>query len=69
MSIAMEERPQPVEMTAATVEEVAAQLSFAEGREVTIHEVRRIEAQALRKLRHLLQGRGLAPADLLPGRE
>lgn len=64
----MDERPQPVEMTAATVEEVAAQLSFAEGREVTIHEVRRIEAQALRKLRQMLSGRGLVASELLPDR-
>jgi len=53
-------------MTVATVEEVAEWLSFAEGREVTIHEVRRIEAQALRKLRRMLQERGLGAGELLP---
>ena len=64
----MDERPQPVELLAATVEEVAAWLSFSEGREVTIHEVRRIEAQALRKLRLELQQRGLGVGALLPER-
>lgn len=64
----MEERPQPVQMLGATVEEVAAWLSFHEGRKVTIHEVRRIEMQALQKLRIELQRRGLAGSDLLPGR-
>jgi len=62
----VEARHQPVEMTAATVEEVAAWLSAQEGRPVTIHEVRRIEVQALRKLRQMLQERGLTTGDLLP---
>lgn len=53
---------------AASVEEVAAWLSVAEGRPVTVQEVRRIETQALRKLRQVLHERGYAMADLLdPG--
>jgi len=51
---------------AASVEQVAARLSAAEGRAVSVQEVRRIEAQALRKLRHELIRRGLSPAALLP---
>jgi len=35
---------------------------------VTVHEVRRIEAQALRKLRMEFARRGLSPAVLLPER-
>ena len=62
----MEDRPQPVEMTVATVEEVAEWLSFSEGGEVTVHEVRRVEAQALRKLRMEIARRGLSLAILLP---
>lgn len=62
----MDERPQPIEMIAATVEEVAGWLSFCEGREVSIHEVRRIEASALQKLRQLLRSRGLTSGDFLP---
>jgi DNA-directed RNA polymerase sigma subunit (sigma70/sigma32) len=53
-------------LVAATVEEVAAWLSIAEGRTVSIQEVRRIEAQALRKLRQALGERGLSATDLLP---
>ncbi|HPT49720.1 MAG TPA: hypothetical protein PKZ22_05905 [Accumulibacter sp.] len=58
----------PSEYMAASVEEVAAWLSAMEGREVTVHEVRRIEAQALRKLRMEFARRGLSPAVLLPER-
>lgn len=58
----------PSEYMAASVEEVAAWLSAMEGREVTFHEVRRIEAQALRKLRMEFARRGLSPAVLLPER-
>ena len=58
----------PGEYMAASVEEVAAWLSAMEGREVTVHEVRRIEAQALRKLRMEFSRRGLSPAVLLPER-
>lgn len=50
----------------ATEDEVAAVLSKEEGRTVTVHEVRRIEFTALRKLRRLLQARGLRLANLLP---
>lgn len=64
----MRNRPQPFEMVAATVEEVAAWLSISEGREVTIQEVRRIEALALRKVRQSLRERGLSAAELLPER-
>lgn len=64
----MEERPQFDRVVEATVEEVAEWLSFAEGREVTIHEVCRIEAQALRKLRSECARRGLSPSVLLPER-
>jgi DNA-directed RNA polymerase sigma subunit (sigma70/sigma32) len=58
----------PDEYLAASVEEVAAWLSAMEGRAVSIHEVRRIEAQALRKLRQEIARRGLTPAVLLPER-
>ena len=58
----------PGEYMAASVEEVAAWLSAMEGREVSVHEVRRIEAQALRKLRQEFIRRGLSPAVLLPKR-
>ena len=58
----------PGEYMAASVEEVAAWLSAIEGREVTVHEVRRIEAQAPRKLRMEFAQRGLSPAVLLPER-
>lgn len=58
----------PGEYMAASVEEVAAWLSAMEGRKVSVHEVRRIEAQALRKLRMEFARRGLSPAVLLPGR-
>lgn len=57
---------QPVEVEAATVEEVAAELSKAEGRRVSVQEVRRIECQALRKLRRILQERRLTAKNLLP---
>lgn len=55
----------PGEYMAASVEEVAAWLSATEGRAVSIHEVRRIEAQALRKLRMEFARRGLPPDVLL----
>jgi len=64
----MDTRPKSGELIEATVEEVAAWLSATEGRAVSIHEVRRIEAQALRKLRQEFMRRGLFPADLLPER-
>jgi hypothetical protein len=57
---------QPDEPIEATVEEVAAWLSAMEGRAISIHEVRRIEVQALRKLRREFARRGLYPAVLLP---
>jgi hypothetical protein len=40
-------------------EEVAAVLSAEEGREVTVREIRRIEAKAMRKLRQVMRLRGL----------
>lgn len=51
---------------AATEEEIAAALSEEEGRTVTVQEVRRIEHQAMRKLRLALQVRGHTSANLLP---
>lgn len=56
---------QSAELVAASVEEIAAWLSVAEGRVVTIHEVRRIEFEAMRKIRQALKERGITPADLL----
>lgn len=56
------------EMTDRSAEEVAAWLSEIEGCTVTVLDVRRIEAQALRKLRSALHGRGLTFDDLEPGR-
>ena len=64
----MNTRRQAGEYMAASAEEVAAWLSATEGREVTVHEVRCIEAQALRKLRIEFARRGLSPAVLLPER-
>lgn len=64
----MNNSPQLSESVGASIEEVAEWLSVAEGRPVTIHEVRRIEAQALRKLRQRFRERGLFPANLLPDR-
>ena len=55
----------PGEYMAASVEEVATWLSAMEDREVTVHEVRRIEAQARRKLRIEFARRGLSPTVLL----
>jgi hypothetical protein len=52
-------------LTECTSEEVAAWLSEIEGHTVTLLEVRRIEAQALRKLRSEMVRRGLRPDDLL----
>lgn len=56
---------QTLELVAATEDEVAAWLSAAEGRAVTVQEVRRIENQALRKLRRALHERGILVSDLL----
>lgn len=50
-----------------TAEEVAAALSEEEGRPVSVEEVRRIEAGAIRKVRKILAALGLTPANLLPG--
>ncbi|MBW6494574.1 MAG: hypothetical protein K0B16_08475 [Burkholderiaceae bacterium] len=50
----------------ATSEEVAAELSRVEGRVVSVAEVRRIESQALRKLRRMLAEKGLTAGNLLP---
>ncbi|HJV76573.1 MAG TPA: hypothetical protein VJ654_20335 [Noviherbaspirillum sp.] len=52
----------------ASVEEVAEWLSAAEGREVTVQEVYRIEAQAMRKVLRALLARGITLRDLLPGK-
>lgn len=57
----------PVEtLDTATTEEVAGELSRIEGRPVSVGEVRRIEAAAVRKLRRILASRGLTLANLLP---
>ena len=48
----------------ATVEEVAAWLSFQEGWPVSAEEVRRVEALTLRKLRAEFRRRGLTVKDL-----
>ena len=64
----MATRPKSGELIEATVEEVAAWLFAMEGRAVSIHEVRRLDAQALHKLRQEFTRRGLFPADLLPER-
>lgn len=45
-------------------EEVAAVLTAEEGREVTVREIRRIEAKAMRKLRQVMRLRGLTFDDL-----
>lgn len=55
-----------VEMTVATAEEVAEWLSVQEGRPVTVQEVRRLEAGAIRKVRKTLAAMGLTGANLLP---
>lgn len=47
-----------------TEEEVAVALSVEEGREVTVREIRRIEAKAMRKLRQVMRLRGLTFDDL-----
>lgn len=52
------------ELVSATVEEVARWLSAIEGKPVSIQEVRRIECQALRKLRSELIRRGLRWEDM-----
>lgn len=57
----------PVEtLDTATTEEVAAELSRIEGRPVSVEEVRRIEAAAVRKLRKIFTSRGLTLVNLLP---
>jgi hypothetical protein len=53
----MDTCPTAEEPTEATVEEVAAWLSATEGRAVSVHEVRRIEAQA---------AAGIYPARAVP---
>lgn len=53
------------EMVECTMEEVAERLSFQEGRKVTVAECRKIECHALRKLRSLLQDRGIEAQDLI----
>jgi len=50
-----------------TDEEVAAILTAEEGRPVSLHEVRRIEARALRKLRRALLARGMTYENLSTG--
>ena len=49
-----------------TEEETAAELSRQEGVPVSILDVRRLEAQGLRKLRKLLGERGMHLGDMLP---
>lgn len=46
-------------------EDVADLLGREEGRIITVEEIRRIEARALRKLRKEFLIRGLKPADLM----
>jgi DNA-directed RNA polymerase sigma subunit (sigma70/sigma32) len=48
-------------------EEVAAALTAEEGREVTVREIRRIEAKAMRKLRQVMRLRGLTFDSLSMG--
>lgn len=55
-----------VELIDKTIEEVAAAMSQEEGHPVTVLEVRRLECQALRKLRRELERRGLTPEVLIP---
>ena len=52
----------------ATEEDVAEALSDEEGREVSVIEVGRVTAQALRKLRQAFARRGLSHGDLMPDR-
>jgi DNA-directed RNA polymerase sigma subunit (sigma70/sigma32) len=54
----------PTDREGLTTEEVAAALSLDEGRPVTILENRKIECQALRKIRSALARRGLRADDL-----
>lgn len=58
--------PEETAQSEMTEEEIAAALSEEEGRPVSVGEVRRIEAIALRKLRRLLEARGLSPENLAP---
>jgi hypothetical protein len=61
-----EELSEGVSLPAATHEEVAYWLSVSEGRPMSIQDVRRIETQALRKLRAEFARRGLGVKDLAP---
>ncbi|WP_301101098.1 hypothetical protein [Propionivibrio sp.] len=61
-------QPKASEGFAHTAEEVAAWLSAQEGRTVTIVDVWKIEAQALRKLRAEFARRRMSSRDLLPDR-
>lgn len=54
-------------MTDMSVEEVASALSSEEGRKVSVQEIRKLEAMAFRKLRRVLQRRGLSAELLVPG--
>lgn len=54
----------PTDREGLTAEEVAAALSLDEGRPVTILEIRKIECQAMRKIRSALAKRGLRADDL-----
>lgn len=49
-----------------SIEEVAERLSLQEGRPVTVAECRKLECQALRKLRAELSRRGLSFEALIP---
>lgn len=54
------------EMVACTMEEVAKMMSMQEGRPVTVGECRKLECQALRKLRAVLRDKGIEPEDIIP---
>lgn len=56
----------PIEKPAASEEEVAAYLSESEGRPVSVLEIRRIEYQALRKMRKEIIRRGFSFETLSP---
>lgn len=49
-----------------SIEEVAKALSREEGRQVTMDEIRRLEFQAMRKLRRELERRGLTAELIMP---
>lgn len=57
------------QLVTATIEEVAEMMSVQEGRRVTVHECRMLEFKALRKLKAVLEERGLKAKDLLPDHE